>query len=160
MRKILYSAMAAIISASAAPAAVKAPAQYPVAPVDASVVDEYFGVKVADPYRPLENDTAAVTAAWVEAERKVTEDYLSRIPFRNRLREQISQFNNYAKQGTPWRWNDGKYYFFRNDGLKNQSVLYRLDTLDAEPVMLLDPNALSDDGTVALTGLTMSPDGK
>ncbi|MDE6283063.1 MAG: prolyl oligopeptidase family serine peptidase [Muribaculaceae bacterium] len=133
---------------------------YPQAPVDATVVDDYFGVKVADPYRPLESDTASATLKWVEQENKVTADYLSQIPFRPMLRRQIEAFNNYSKQGAPSRWKDGKYYFYRNDGLKNQSVLYRMDTLGAEPVVVLDPNALSDDGTVALTGVSMSKDGK
>lgn len=132
---------------------------YPQAPTE-TVVDDYFGMKVADPYRPLENDTAAATLAWVEAENAVTNAYLSEIPFRPMLRKQIEAFNNYTKQGAPFRWKDGKYYFYRNDGLKNQSVLYRMDSLGGEPVVVLDPNALSDDGTVALTGISMSKDGK
>lgn len=159
MRKTAITAMAALITASAATAQVKAPTSYPAAPSDGTV-DEYFGVAVPDPYRPLENDTSATTLAWVEAERKVTEDYLAQIPFRDKLRSEISQFNNYVKQGAPWRWNDGRYYFFRNDGLKNQSVLYRMNHLGDTPAVLLDPNTLSEDGTVALTGITMSPDGK
>ena len=132
---------------------------YPQAPTE-TVVDDYFGMKVADPYRPLENDTAAATLAWVDAENAVTNSYLSAIPFRPMLRKQIEAFNNYTKQGAPFRWKDGKYYFYRNDGLKNQSVLYRMDSLGGEPMVVLDPNALSDDGTVALTGISMSKDGK
>lgn len=132
---------------------------YPQAPSEI-VVDDYFGMKVADPYRPLENDTAASTLAWVEAENAVTNDYLSKIPFRGMLRKQIEAFNNYTKQGAPFRWKDGRYYFYRNDGLKNQSVLYRMESLGGEPVVVLDPNTLSDDGTVALTGISMSNDGK
>lgn len=132
---------------------------YPAAPQEL-VVDDYFGMKVADPYRPLENDTASATLAWVEAENAVTNSYLSKIPFRPMLRKQIEAFNNYAKQGAPFRWKDGKYYFYRNDGLKNQSVLYRMDALGGEPTVVLDPNSLSDDGTVALTGISMSEDGK
>lgn len=81
-------------------------------------VDFYFGEKIADPYRPLENDTAAETLAWVEQERALTEDYLSKIPFRGALRQRISDFNNYVKQGAPFLGADGRYYFFRNDGLK------------------------------------------
>ncbi len=132
---------------------------YPEAPSD-NTTDTYFGTTVPDPYRPLENDTAASTLAWVEAERAVTENYLSRIPFRDKLRERISGFNNYTKQGTPWKWHDGRYYFSKNDGLKNQSVIYRAATPDGEAEIFLDPNKLSEDGTVALTGLTMSHDGK
>jgi len=132
---------------------------YPAAPTS-DVVDDYFGMKVADPYRPLENDTAAATLAWVEAENAVTNGYLSKIPFRQALRKQIESYNNYTKQGAPFRWEDSKYYFYRNEGLKNQSVLYRMDTLGDEPTVVLDPNTLSDDGTVALTGISMSKDGK
>ena len=132
---------------------------YPAAPSDGTV-DEYFGIKVADPYRPLENDTAAVTLDWVAAENAVTDGYLSKIPFRAGLRRQIEKYNDYTKQGAPWRWKDGRYYFYRNDGLKNQSVLYRMDAPGQEPTVVLDPNALSEDGTVALTGISMSKDGK
>ncbi|MDE6496411.1 MAG: hypothetical protein K2L30_09280 [Duncaniella sp.] len=133
---------------------------YPVAPSD-ETVDTYFGMEVADPYRPLENDTSAVTAEWVEAENAVTEQYLSAIPFRDSLRRRLTDLNNYVKEGTPWRGNDGMFYFSRNDGLKNQSVIYRTAKLgEGEPEVFLDPNTLSDDGTVALTGLFQSKDGK
>ena len=152
--------MAVILSAGSAAARIDAPASYPKAPKDTSVVDEYFGMKVADSYRPLENDTAAATLEWVNAERAVTDKYLSQIPFRGLIREQLTMYNDYVKQSVPDRWHDGKYYFTRNDGLSNQSVLYRMDNLGAKPQVVLDPNKLSDDGTVALTGLSMSPDGK
>mgnify|MGYP005749177291 CR=1 FL=1 len=133
---------------------------YPQAPSDATS-DNYFGTEVADPYRPLENDTAASTLAWVEQERELTENYLSKIPFRDKVRKQLTELNDYTKQGTPWKWYDGKYYFSRNDGLKNQAVIMRADTPDGKDAeVFLDPNTLSDDGTVALTGLTMSHDGK
>lgn len=141
------------------PISAKGKIQYPQAPAD-NTVDEYFGVKVPDKFRPLENDTAAATLAWVEAENAVTNDYLSKIPYRPMLRKQLEAFNNYTKQGVPWRWKDGRYYFYRNDGLKNQSILYRMDRLGDEPVVVLDPNTLSDDGTVALTGISMAKDGK
>ena len=134
--------------------------KYPVAPTS-DTVDFYFGEKIADPYRPLENDTAAETLAWVEQERALTEDYLSKIPFRGALRQRISDFNNYVKQGAPFLGADGRYYFFRNDGLKNQSVLYRSDKpVGGKEEVFLDPNSLSDDGTVALTGTSMSNDGR
>ncbi|HBI58238.1 MAG: prolyl oligopeptidase family serine peptidase [Duncaniella sp.] len=133
---------------------------YPAAPSD-ETVDTYFGMEVADPYRPLENDTSAVTAEWVKAENAVTEKYLSAIPFRDSLRRRLTDLNNYVKEGTPWRGNDGMFYFSRNDGLKNQSVIYRTAKLgEGEPEVFLDPNTLSDDGTVALTGLFQSKDGK
>lgn len=133
--------------------------KYPAAPTD-NTIDEYFGQKVADPYRPLENDTSEATLAWVEAENRITQDYLGKIPFREALRKRISGFNNYVKQGTPWKAPDGKYYFYKNDGLKNQSILYRTDSMSVEPELFLDPNELSDDGTVALTGISMSNDGR
>ena len=122
-------------------------------------VDVYFGTEVADPYRWLENDTSAATAAWVEAENKVTNEYLAQIPFRNQLLERLTNLANYEKIGAPFK-KHGKYYFYKNDGLQNQSVLYVQDSLEGEPRVFLDPNKLSDDGTVALTGLSISHDGK
>lgn len=133
--------------------------QYPEAPSGA-VTDTYFGTTVTDTYRPLENDTAAATLQWVEAERKLTEDYMSKIPFREKLRNRIASFQNYKKTGLPWKADDNHYYFFENSGMQNQSVLYRKATIDGKPELFLDPNKLSDDGTVALTGVFMSPDGK
>lgn len=132
---------------------------YPEAPSDGTV-DNYFGYEVNDPYRPLENDTAAETLAWVEAENAITQEYLSNIPFREKIGNRLEQLNNYPKTGMPSKENDGKYYFFKNDGLQNQSVLYRSDTPDGEAEIFLDPNKLSDDGTVALTGVYQSHDGK
>lgn len=132
--------------------------EYPAAPM-AEVVDEYFGIKVEDPYRQLEDDTAAVTTEWVEAQRKVTEDYLSQIPCRESLRKRLTELNDYVKPGMPSK-RDGVYYFYGNDGLQNQSVLYRAKSLDDEPEVFLDPNTLSDDGTVALAGTSFSNDGK
>ncbi len=131
--------------------------KYPDAPTD-STVDVYFGMEVADPYRPLENDTAAATLAWVEAENKITGGYLARIPFRDDIRSRLTSLNNYAKPSLPWRGNDGNLYYSENDGLKNQAVIYR--TVGDTTEVFLDPNELSDDGTVALTGLSQSPDGK
>lgn len=116
-------------------------------------VDVYFGTEVADPYRWLENDTSAATAAWVEAENKVTNEYLAQIPFRKQLLERLTNLANYEKIGAPFK-KHGKYYFYKNDGLQNQSVLYVQDSLEGEPRVFLDPNKLSDDGTVALTGLS------
>ena len=134
--------------------------KYPAAPKDGTV-DTYFGHKVADPYRPLENDTAAATLDWVKAENAVTRAYLDAVPFRGAIKERLTQLNNYAKIGLPSKMADGKYYQFINDGLRNQSVLYRVDNaMGDNPVVFLDPNTLSDDGTVALTGVSMSPDGK
>ncbi|MDR0989732.1 MAG: prolyl oligopeptidase family serine peptidase [Prevotellaceae bacterium] len=122
-------------------------------------VDVYFGTAVQDPYRWLENDTSAATAAWVEAENKVTNAYLAKIPFRGKLLDRLTALANYEKFGTPFK-KHGKYYFSKNDGLQNQSVVYVQESLEGEPRVFLDPNQLSDDGTVALTGLSFSNDGK
>ena len=125
-----------------------------------NTVDEYFGTQVADPYRWLEDDTSAETAAWVEAQNKVTNHYLSRIPFRSKLLDRLTEVANYEKVGVPGRRKNGKWYYYRNDGLQNQSVLYEMDSPDAEPHVFLDPNTLSEDGTVALKGVYFSHDGK
>ncbi len=123
------------------------------------VADVYFGEKVADPYRWLENDTSAATTAWVQAENKVTNAYLSKIPFRKALLKRLTDVANYEKIGTPFK-KHGKYYFFKNDGLQNQSMMYVQDALNSEPRVFLDPNKLSNDGTVALTGVSFSNNGK
>lgn len=133
---------------------------YPAAPQDGTV-DTIFGMEVRDIYRPLENDTAPATLAWVEAENKVTQEYLSQIPFRKAIAERLTHLNNYVKRGLPVRRNDGKYYYSENDGLKNQYVIYRTDDLaSGDREVFLDPNTLSDDGTVALGGMSQSKDGK
>lgn len=131
---------------------------YPTTKKD-NTVDTYFGVKVPDPYRWLENDTTQETASWVKAQNKVTFSYLSKIPFRDKLKERLTNLANYEKIGAPFKKN-GKYYFYKNNGLQNQSVLYVQNSLDAEPKIFLDPNKLSDDGTVALTDISFSKDGK
>lgn len=131
---------------------------YPDAP-KSDTTDNYFGMEVKDPYRPLENDTSATTLKWVEAERGVTEDYLSKIPFRETLRKRLTSLFDYHKSGMPSK-RDGWYYFYENDGLQNQSVLYRTRKLGEKAEVFLDPNKLSDDGTVALTGVSISNDGK
>ena len=131
---------------------------YPVTPKDGTV-DEYFGVKVPDPYRWLENDTSAQTAAWVKEENKVTDAYFATIPHRKALAERLKQVADYEKVGIPF-FRHGKWYFYKNDGLQNQSVMYVMDQLGGEPRVFLDPNLLSDDGTVALKGVYFSHDGK
>ena len=123
------------------------------------IVDTYFGVEVADPYRWLENDTSAETAAWVKAQNEVTFNYLSRLPAREMLKGRLTELADYEKYGSPFK-KHGKYYFFKNDGLQNQSVLYVQNSLEAEPEVLLDPNKLSEDGTVALGGIYFSNNGK
>ena len=121
------------------------------------VVDDYFGTQVADPYRWLEDDYSSQTAQWVKAQNEVTEDYLSQIPFRNQIRERLTEIWNYPRYSIPSPKGD-YYYFFKNDGLQNQSVLYRQKGLDGVPEIFLDPNTLSEDGTVALTATYFSND--
>ncbi len=122
-------------------------------------VDSYHGVKVADPYRWLEDDTSADTAAWVEAQNKVTFAYLEKIPFRAALTKRLKDLYNYAKYSAPSR--KGDYFFFRkNEGLQNQSVLYIQKGIDGKPEVLLDPNEWSPDGTVRLNAFVPSKDAK
>ena len=114
---------------------------------------------MADPYRWLEDDRSTETAAWVAAQNAVTQDYLAQIPYREQIKQRLTELYDYPKEGTPFRV--GEYYFFyKNDGLQNQSVLYYQKGLDGTPEVFLDPNTLSDDGTVALTGTYMSDDGR
>jgi prolyl oligopeptidase len=122
-------------------------------------VDDYHGIQVSDPYRWLEDDYAPQTKTWVEAQNAVTFAYLEQIPERDRIRERLTQLWNYERYGVPSR--DGERYFFtKNDGLQNQSVLYTMQALDQQPHVLLDPNQLSPDGTIALTGYSVTDDGK
>jgi prolyl oligopeptidase len=122
-------------------------------------IDDYHGVKVADPYRWLENPDSADSRAWIEAENKLTFDFLNQIPERAKIKERLTKLWNYEKYGPPFK-EGGRYFYFKNDGLQNQNVLYTLKSLDAEPRVLLDPNKLSTDGTVALSGYAVSEDGK
>ncbi|MDR2039771.1 MAG: prolyl oligopeptidase family serine peptidase [Bacteroidales bacterium] len=127
--------------------------------VKENVVDDYFGTEVADPYRWLEDDNSPETEAWVKAENEVTEDYLSQIPCRNKIRERLTEIWNYPRYSTPTKKGD-YYYYFKNDGLQNQSILYRLKNLKDDPEVFLDPNKLSSDGTVALSSIHFSNDHK
>lgn len=124
-------------------------------------VDEYFGTAVPDPYRWLEDDVRESEAVrdWVTAQNEVTEAYLESLPYRKEIEERLTELWDYEKFGTPFKAG-GRYYLTRNDGLQNQSVLYRMDALDDEPQLLMDPNTWSEDGTVALGGLAFSEDGK
>lgn len=121
-------------------------------------VDAYHGTAVRDPYRWLEDDNSPETKAWVAAQNQVTFDYLAKIPQRDAIRDRLVKLWNYERFGAPFRKN-GRYFFTRNSGLQNQSVLYTMPALGAEPSVLLDPNQLSADGTVALAGLSVSEDG-
>lgn len=123
------------------------------------VVDNYFGTQVPDPYRWLENDKSPEVAEWVKAENEVTFNYLNKIPFRNKIKQQLTDIWNYNSMGTPFK-KGGRYYFFKKDGLQNQSVLYMMETLQSEPKIILDPNTFSQDGTIALSTISPSPNGK
>ena len=120
--------------------------------------DVYHGTTVADPYRWLEDDNAEQTKAWVEAQNKVTFGYLEQIPQRKAIKERLTKLWNYERWSAPSK-KGSRYFVSRNDGLQNQSVLYTMDSLSAEPKLLLDPNKLSADGTVALSGTASSEDG-
>jgi len=123
------------------------------------IVDDYHGTRVADPYRWLEDVDSPETHAWVEAENRVTFAYLEQIPERERIRKRLTALWDYPKYGAPFK-KGGRYFFFKNTGLQNQAVLYTQSTLTAAPEVLLDPNTLSADGTVALSILAFSEDGR
>lgn len=122
-------------------------------------VDDYFGTKVADPYRWLEDDNSEETKAWVTAQNKVTFGYLDQIPERAKLRERLTELWNYERYGAPFK-RGGRYFYFKNNGLQNQSVLYVTSDLRQSGRVLLDPNTLDAAGTTALSGLSVSEDGK
>lgn len=124
------------------------------------VTDDYFGVKVADPYRALEDDNSEQTEKWVKAQNRVTERYLSRIGDRPAILSRLKEVADYEKTGCPSRKANGKWYFYHNDGLQNQSVLFETPYPGGEASVLLDPNRLSEDGTVALKGTYFSKDCK
>ncbi|HKY30298.1 MAG TPA: prolyl oligopeptidase family serine peptidase [Pyrinomonadaceae bacterium] len=122
-------------------------------------VDDYHGTKVADPYRWLEDLDSPETAAWVEAQNKLTSSFLNEIPARATINSRLTKLWNYERYGVPFK--EGSNYFYsRNSGLQNQSVLYTVTSLEGQPKVLLDPNTLSADGTVALSGLAITEDGK
>ncbi len=121
------------------------------------VIDVYFNTKIADPYRWLEDDRSAETAAWVTAQNNVTFAYLDQIPYRDQLKKQLTEKWNYEKISAPFVEGDFTYYF-KNDGLQNQSVLYRKDKSGKEEIFL-DPNTFSKDGTTSLADVSFTEDG-
>ena len=130
--------------------------QYPVT-AKGDVVDTFFGTQVPDPYRWLEDDMSEETADWVKKQNEVTFNYLANIPFRDKLAKRLSQLINYERVSEPFI--EGEYsYFYKNDGLQNQAVLYRQKE-DGEPVIFLDPNTFSKEGTTSLAGIYFSNDG-
>ena len=128
-------------------------------PTKSGQVDGYFGTKVFDPYRDLENADAGPTKKWIEAENKLTFDYLAGTPERKRINDKLTALWNYEKHTVPFR-DGGRYFFSKNTGLQNQGVLYTGPSLPGEVKPLLDPNTLSKDGTVALSGVDVTDDGR
>ncbi len=132
--------------------------QYPTtARVD--TVDVYHGVEVADPYRWLEDDNSDSTKSWVTRQNNVTNNYLAQIPFRQKIKDRLTKIWDYPKFGLPFKKGD-YWYFYKNDGLQPQYVIYQMTSLNGEPVVFLDPNTFSADGTVALGSMSFSKDGK
>ena len=131
---------------------------YPTTHAD-ETTDDYFGRVVADPYRWLEDTESDQTAAWIEAQNRVTDAYLESLPNRPAIREKLQRFWNYERYGLP-RKHGGHYIYSHNDGLQDQSVVYKTDSLSGDRQTLIDPNTLSGDGTVALASTKVSPDGK
>lgn len=132
---------------------------YPPSYPDPTVVDIYHGQPVPDPYRWLEDLDSEQTRAWIEAQNHLTFNYLQQIPARQRIRERLTQLWNYEKYSQPFK-EGGLYFYFKNDGLQNQSVLYTQESLEGQARVLLDPNTFSEDGTVALSGIAISRDGR
>ncbi|MDD8027446.1 MAG: S9 family peptidase, partial [Acidobacteriota bacterium] len=149
----------AVLALIVIPVCKKGPAmKYPVT-AKVEQVDDYFGTPVADPYRWLEDDKSAETAAWVKAQNEVTFGYLGKIPYREALKKRLTDIFNYPRYSSPFRV--GEYYFFgKNDGLQNQSVIYVQKGLDGAPEVFIDPNALSPDGTIRIGLLGPSGDKK
>ena len=131
---------------------------YPITRQDPSVIDDYHSTKVADPYRWLEDDNSDETKDWVKRQNDITYAYLDKIPNRQAAKVRIEKLWNYEKFGTPFKKGD-KFYFYKNDGLQNQSVLYVQNNLNAPPSVVIDPNNLSKDGTVALGGISFNKAG-
>ena len=150
--------MKLVLAALAATSIHAAPLKYPDSH-PGTVKETIHGVEVADPYRWLEDLNSKQTHDWIEAQNKVTDAHLSAIPGRDQLNSHLTKLWNVERFGTPFR-KGGRYFFSKNDGLQNQSVLYTTPALDKEATVLLDPNKLSTDGTVALKDYEISPDGK
>lgn len=156
MKKLVSSVFVASIIVSQGVSAQSSSIKYPVTPKK-EVASNFFGEKVSDPYRWLEDDRSTETAAWVKAQNEVTFAYLDKIPYRNQLKEQLQEKWNYEKIGAPFV--EGAYtYYYKNDGLQNQSVLYRKDNNGKEEVFL-DPNTFSKDGTTSLADVSFTEDG-
>lgn len=135
------------------------PVTYPLTRKDTTVADDYFGNNINDPYRWLEDDQSGETKEWVTRQNIVTNGYLSQIPYREQIKKRLEEIFNYERYSAPFK-EGGKYYFFKNDGLQNQSVLYVQDNLNSAAETVLDPNKFSEDGTTSLGELDFSKDGR
>ena len=153
----IFLSLLTVVAGIAGAQTQNAPISYPAA-ARGTQVDVYNGVSIADPYRWLETTDSPETKAWVEAENKVTEAFFATIPERTAIKNKLTQLWNYARFSTPFK-EGGRYFFLQNTGLQNQSILYVQDGRNATPRVLLDPNLLSQDGTVSLAGQTASDDG-
>ena len=156
--QIMIMGVAALLLSASLPAQNGTPKMVPETR-KSDTVHDYHGTKVADPYSWLEDDNSAETKAWVEAQNKVTFGYLESIPERGKIQKRLTELWNYEKFGVPFE-EGGRYFYSRNNGLQNQSVLYWSDSLASDPKVLIDPNSMSKDGTVALAGVSVSKDGK
>lgn len=132
--------------------------QYPETRKDLNVKDDYHGTVIADPYRWLEDDHSEETKDWVKRQNELTFEYLHNIPFRKGLIDRLTELWNYPKYSSPFK-EGGKYYFFKNDGLQNQSVLYSINDLNDQPSLVMDPNKFSEDGTTSLGGMSFNKNG-
>lgn len=122
-------------------------------------VDYYHGVAVSDPYRWLEDIESPQVKKWIQEQNKITFEFLSKIPEREKIKQRMTQLWNYERFGVPFK-KGGRYFYSRNDGLQNQNVIYTVEKLDGQPRVLIDPNLFSKDGRVALSGLSITEDGK
>ncbi|MCS6874399.1 MAG: prolyl oligopeptidase family serine peptidase [Pyrinomonadaceae bacterium] len=154
MKKLAFLSMVCILAMSVAAQRIEYPRTKKV-----DQVDEYHGIKVADPYRWLEDANSPETKAWIEAQNKITRAYLDSIPEREKVKRRLTELWDYERYSLPLK-RGNKYFYLKNDGLQNQSVLYVADSLESEGRVLLDPNKLSADGTVALSGFSVDEDGK
>ena len=158
MKKLqTFGALGALVAISACETPSSSTMKYPDTRTDATV-DTFFGTAVPDPYRWLEDDLSEETGAWVKAQNEVTFDYLAQIPYRQEMIDRLTELWNYTRYSAPVV--HGAYsYFYKNDGLQNQSVLYRTPLTGGEPEVFLDPNTFSEDGTTSLAGISFTKDG-
>jgi len=158
MKKSIICIAAAFIGLTACNQSQKKNLEYPLTQ-KVDTVDNYHGVEIADPFRWLEDDNSEETKTWVMEQNKVTDAFLAEIPFRQNIQDRLTQIWDYPKYGLPFKKGD-YWYFYKNDGLQAQYVIYQMESLEGEPVIFLNPNTFSEDGTVALSGLSFSKDGK